>query len=258
MRIEDVLALYDREERRQTEEPGLRRELAPGVVRLVDEIGRESTVIYSELDAGTADAAIRREAAYFAGLGHDLEWKLYTHDTPRDLHERLVARGFRPDEPEAIMALDLEEVPEALLGPVPDFIRRLEDPARLEDVTRVREAVWPGEHQGLEERLARLMRTRPSYLSVYVAYADGLPVCEGRINFPEKSMFASIWGGATLSAYRRQGYYTAVLAVRVQEARQRGARFLTIDASPMSRPIVEKFGFRLLTMSQPHVRTAGA
>ncbi|MCB0228061.1 MAG: GNAT family N-acetyltransferase, partial [Anaerolineae bacterium] len=59
--------------------------------------------------------------------------------------------------------------------------------------------------------------------------------------------FASLWGGSTLAGYRKQGYYTALLAVRLQEAIQRGARFLTIDASPMSRPIVQRFGFRQIT-----------
>jgi hypothetical protein len=40
-----------------------------------------------------------------------------------------------------------------------------------------------------------------------------------------------------------------VLAARVQEATARGYRFVTIDASPMSRPIVARHGFRLLTMA---------
>ena len=61
------------------------------------------------------------------------------------------------------------------------------------------------------------------------------------------SQFAGLWSGATLPAYRRRGLYTAVLAVRVQEAIRRGYHFLTIDASPMSRPIVARHGFQLLT-----------
>ena len=48
-----------------------------------------------------------------------------------------------------------------------------------------------------------------------------------------------------------QGFYTALLAVRVQEAIARGRRYLTIDASPMSRPIVERFGFVRLAESTP-------
>ena len=58
-------------------------------------------------------------------------------------------------------------------------------------------------------------------------------------------------GGATLEGFRKRGIYTAVLAARAREARERGYRFLTIDASPMSRPIAAKHGFRLLATSNP-------
>lgn len=37
-----------------------------------------------------------------------------------------------------------------------------------------------------------------------------------------------------------------MLAIRAQEARRKGFRFLTVDASPMSRPILEKHGFRFI------------
>jgi len=57
----------------------------------------------------------------------------------------------------------------------------------------------------------------------------------------------SFGGGSTIPAYRKRGLYTAVLAARVQEAIQRGYRFLTIEAGAMSRPIVAAHGFQLLT-----------
>jgi hypothetical protein len=60
------------------------------------------------------------------------------------------------------------------------------------------------------------------------------------------TQFASLWAGSTLERFRKRGLYTAVLAAMVQEAMQKGRRYLTIDAGPMSRPIVEKHGFRLL------------
>jgi GNAT superfamily N-acetyltransferase len=47
-------------------------------------------------------------------------------------------------------------------------------------------------------------------------------------------------------AFRKQGLFTSLVAVRAQEARRRGARFLTVDARPMSRPILEALGFKLL------------
>jgi predicted acetyltransferase len=84
-----------------------------------------------------------------------------------------------------------------------------------------------------------------------------VPACSAWIRFHPPTQFASLWGGSTLPAYRKHGLYTAVLAVRAQEARRRGYRFLTIDASPMSRPIVEKHGFQFLTYAHAcnwHVR----
>jgi GNAT superfamily N-acetyltransferase len=80
-----------------------------------------------------------------------------------------------------------------------------------------------------------------------VAYVQNVAAACAWIRFPPGSPFASLWGGATLPELRNRGLYTALLAARVQEARARGWRYLTIDAGHMSRPIVEKRGFRLLT-----------
>jgi GNAT superfamily N-acetyltransferase len=60
-----------------------------------------------------------------------------------------------------------------------------------------------------------------------------------------------LWSLSTLAAYRGQGLYTALLAARAQESIQRGIRFLTVDASPMSRPILEKLGFQWLSTFYP-------
>jgi GNAT superfamily N-acetyltransferase len=89
----------------------------------------------------------------------------------------------------------------------------------------------------------------PGYLSVYAAYVAGQPACAGWIYFHPNGQFADLWGGSTVPEHRGRGLYTAVLAARVQEAAARGYRFLTIDASPMSQPIVARYGFRLLTMA---------
>lgn len=253
-----MLAQYDCDERQNTEELGMRREVAPGVVRLVDLRGAQSAVVYSQLDDENADDVIRREIAYFDGLGHEFEWKLYAHDLPQDLNRRLLEHGFSAEEPEAIMVLDLAQAPKALLEPVPAAVQKIALPEELSDVTRVREAVWPGEHLGLEERLGYMLRTDPERLSVYAVYDRGEPVCAGRIHFPRQSSFASLWGGATLPSHRGQGFYTALLAVRVQEAIARHMRYLTIDASAMSQPIVEKHGFRLLTWAQAHMHSPGS
>ncbi len=88
-------------------------------------------------------------------------------------------------------------------------------------------------------------------MSVYVAYVDDQPASAAWIYFPKKSQFASLWGGSTVTDFRKQGLYTALLAVRAQEAKGRQVTYLTVDASPMSRPILEKFGFKMIAYSYP-------
>jgi GNAT superfamily N-acetyltransferase len=243
---EDVLALYDRDERAQARFPDTRREELPHLVRHIDLLGHTGTVLYSRLDETNADAAIREQMAYFGGLGQQLEWKAYAHDRPADLVQRLAAQGFRPDEREAILVLDVQVAPAALLAPPTRPVRRLTDAAELRAIGPIRRGVY-GTSGDTVERLAREMAADPEYLSVYLAEMDGQPAACGWIRFPRQSAFASLWGGSTLPALRGRGLYTSLLAARVREARARGVRYLTVDARPMSRPILERRGFQLLT-----------
>ena len=145
------------------------------------------------------------------------------------------------------MVLDLHEAPALLLTPVTHDIRRIVDPDEIDAVVSVQGAVWQEDKSGLAEYLSQTMREYPESLSVYAAYADGQIISSAWLTYRPPSPFAGMWGGSTLAAYRKQGFYTALVAVHLQEALRRGARFLTIDASPMSRPIVERFGFRHIT-----------
>ncbi|MBE2220617.1 MAG: GNAT family N-acetyltransferase [Anaerolineae bacterium] len=247
----ELLALYDQEQRYEVTFPGFRREAVGSVVRYVEERPFSDTnfVLHSRLTTDNADAVIQTQIDYFRENGRSFEWKLYTHDTPPDLRQRLEAHGFIIGEEEAIMALDLTQTPDVLLQPVTANVRRLTEPAEVADVVEIEEAVWGDDLSSWGERLTAEMREAPDFLSIYVAYADGKPACAGWLNFSPNSQFASLWGGSTRVEYRQRGLYTAVLAARVQEAISRGYRFLTIDASPMSRPIVTRHGFQLLTLA---------
>lgn len=251
MDIPQVLALYDHDERRESSIPGFQREASADVVRQLGPAGANSMVIFSQLTPESVDAAIAAEIAYFRQRGHGFEWKWYAHDQPPDLLERLARAGFAIGAEEAIMALDLAQMPVVLQQPTALDIRRITDPAQLHDVQTVQEQVWQHKVGSWIDNLARQVRANPEYISVYVAYVAAVPVCSAWINFPAHTPFASLWGGSTLAQYRGQGIYTAMVAVRAQEAVARGYRFLTIDASPMSRPIVAKHGFGLLSVSRP-------
>jgi GNAT superfamily N-acetyltransferase len=251
MEPHDILALYDRQQRIEIEFPGMHKETTPHVVRFVRPGSGMNFVLFSRLNEENVEAVIQNQVAFFRQWDQPFSWKVYDHDTPRDLGERLIRHGFVRQEREAIMVLDLGNVPPSLLEPVESDIRKIVSREKLQDVIRVEEQVWGREFDWIIERMGDYLEL-PGYLSVYVAYADNKPVCTGWTYFYEDSMFAGLWGGSTVAAYRGQGLYSAILAVRVQEAVRRGYRFLTIDASPMSQPIVSKRGFELLTYARDY------
>ena len=245
MDIPAILALYDRELRAGMEHPGARKEVLPHVVRFVRPAPGMNFVLYSRLDETNADAVIAEQVAYFSPMGQPFEWQAYAHDTPPDLLARLRAHGFVPDEAHTVMVLDLREVPGALLAPVDADVRRITARDGLEDVIHIEEEVWGGDFGWMRARMGDHLEI-PGYLSLYVAYVQGTPACTGWTYFHAGSRFAGLFGGSTVPALRGRGLYTAVLAQRVQEALERGRDFLVIDASDMSRPIVSRYGFRLL------------
>ena len=245
----ELLALYDQDQRIEVEWPDQRREVTDQVVRHISLTGQRSFLAYAWLDADNADAVIRQQMEYFAALGHHFEWKLFDHDQPHDLRDRLAAAGFEVGDPEAIMVFDLEGAAESHDAP-DGTVRAITDPAQIHDILSVQQDVWGEDFTRLASELAENLRDQPDQISVYAAYADEKPVCSAWIRYTPHSQFASLWGGSTLPAYRRQGHYTALLNVRMQDARRRGRRFLTVDASPMSRPILEKHGFRVITWAR--------
>jgi GNAT superfamily N-acetyltransferase len=251
MTHDELLAIFDREQRREIEFPNIRREVTPHTVRHVVPAGDPwgAFLSHSRLDESNVDAVIESEIAYFESLGLDFEWKAYDYDTPADLVARLTARGFEVEDPEAVMVLDLEHASTALWQPIAQDVRRLTDPAQLVEIADLKEAIWGEQFDWLAKALADEMAADSERIQFYMAYADDVPACAAWIRFHPGTQFASLWGGSTLPAYRRRGLYTAVLSARAQEARRRGYRFLTIDASPMSRPIVAKHGFQVLTFA---------
>jgi hypothetical protein len=252
MKTADLIALYNQDQRRDAEYPDTRREVTPTVVRHIGlSDSREGHIIFSQLDEANADDTIREQIRYFESLGQDFEWKLYDYDQPSDLKERLESHGFAVEEAETIMVLPLENAPQILWQPVSLNIRQITDPDQLADVRTIQEQVWNEDFSWLIEYLAGSLRKYPQQMSVYVAYVDAQPASAAWIFFPNHSQFASLWGGSTLSNFRKQGLYTALLAIRAQEARARGVRFLTVDASDMSRPILAKFGFEKIAISYP-------
>jgi GNAT superfamily N-acetyltransferase len=103
----------------------------------------------------------------------------------------------------------------------------------------------------IRSEFGRRMVEHPDTISIYMAYEDGIVVASGWTFFTPSTSFAGFYGGATHPAYRKHGLYTEMLAKRLQEVRQRGFRFVNVDAGSMSQPILMKLGFQDVAISNP-------
>lgn len=242
-----ILELYDRD-RKDVYLFGMQREETPHLVRHISPNG-EGVVIYSDLNSTNVEEVIQGQIAHFENMGRDFSWVVFQHDTPANLKDRLLAHGFLDEEPEAVMILDVEEFSPVLLKPVRHDVQQISDPRDIDDVITIRQQVWQGDYSSMARSLTRRLIDAPDSLGLFVAYMDGKPVSTAQISFYQNGHFAGLVQAATLTGYRGRGLYTALVAMRVQEARRRGIRFVDADASPMSRPILEKLGFQCLTES---------
>ncbi len=223
-------------------EPGIAVECTDATVRVT---GLWDCVVHSRLTESTADAAIAREKARALPPGGKLEWKLYAHDRPRDLAERLSQAGFQPEDRETLVVLDLTLELPAIEPPNGIAIRRVADRAGLADVVNVGLRAFGQDYSSMnDEFLARLAYGTVQF---YVAYDADTPVCAARLEMPPSGEFAGLFGGGTAPEYRGRGIYRALVGVRARDARERRYRYLTVDAADTSLPILVRLGFVPLT-----------
>lgn len=246
-----VMALYNQHERIDLEIPGFSKIVGPDLVKFVAPTQSGSCITYSHLSSAELDARIEAEIRYFQQLKRDVEWKTYNTDSPENLSERLVAHGFKAAESESFMVLPLArssaELPEAVAQLV-----EVQDPPGIADAMAVQQAVWGGDVEAQLAQLVQIKAMAPESLQIYVIYEQGQPVSSAWIVYNHASPFAGIYGGSTLPKYRGRGHYSALLERRIHDATQRGKRYLTIDALPMSQKIVEKYGFQQIATTVPY------
>ncbi|MEJ8637619.1 GNAT family N-acetyltransferase [Streptomyces sp. MS2.AVA.5] len=252
---EEALRLFDRRLRRRTgaDGPQARLRRAGDVIRESGSDDDWHGVVWSGLDAATADAAIAAQIAYFTALGRDFEWKLYAYDRPHDLGARLRAAGFTPEPEETLMVAETAALPAPTT--LPDGIRLVEviDPAGVELMAEVHEQAFGTSAAKLRDQLLAELSRTPDTVLMTLAMAGDLPVCAARMELHPGTGFASLWGGGTLAAWRGRGIYRALVAHRARLAAAKGYRYLQVDASDQSRPILQRLGFAVLTTTTPYL-----
>jgi GNAT superfamily N-acetyltransferase len=223
-------------------------------------VGQFRGFVSAPADLGIAegpalDALIARQRDYFAARGEGVEWKVRGHDRPAGLPAALRAAGFVPEDQETVLIGHTERMAASAPQPAGITLRRTARPEDFRAIGELLTEVWRMDMAFLGEDLLSRVTAAPEEIAVFVAEAGGRPVSAAWLVFRPGTEFAGLWGGSTLPEFRGRGIYGALVAVRAGLAAARGVRFLQVDASKDSEPILLRRGFEAVTTTTPYVWT---
>lgn len=255
---EDLLAAYD-EYLRGTGVPalGARIEQDGPLLRVVGE-HRGFVTGPRDLSGHDVDALIAAQIAFFGARGEAVEWKTRGHDLPSDLPDRLRAAGFVAEPTETVVIGRITDIPAAPPAPGDVVIRQVGGEA-IPAIVAMESQVWGRDCGFIGDHLAGRLAAASDRLAIFTAEtAAGQVVAAAWVALRDDGVFASLWGGSTLEEWRGRGIYRALVAVRARLAAEYGYRYLNVDASDASRPILERLGFNAVTTTTPYVRSPPA
>ncbi|HXC81928.1 MAG TPA: GNAT family N-acetyltransferase [Trebonia sp.] len=241
----------DQIRRNPAPEPGARVEREERVTRLISGGVGWSAVVWTDLTEADADAMIDAQVSRFAEWARPWEWKYYSYDQPADLPRRLEAAGFVADPAETVLVAEIADLNLDTRPPAGVELIPVADASGVAAVVRVHDEVFGGDHTAIGSAITAALETQPHSVEAVVAVAGDTPICAGRVEFPERGDFASLWGGGTLPGWRGRGVFRSLVAYRAELARERGYTYLQVDASPDSRPIFQRLGFTELAATIP-------
>jgi hypothetical protein len=205
-----------------------------------------------------ADAGIAHARAWFAERGRgSFMWFVSDGSLPGDLADRLVAAGAVPEEDDPVYAgMILEQPPDAVDG---IDVHRV---ASFEEHRDAAELTWRSfgftEKQKAElrpklrERYEQVQKTDPS--GRFVAVIGGAVVGSGSSAYLPGCVY--LLGGNVAEEARGRGVYRALVRARWDEAVALGTPALVVQAGRMSRPILERVGFRTVCLVQAFLDAA--
>lgn len=198
------------------------------------------------------DALIGRVRERAAATDRAVQWKTYGNDRA-DLIERLQLAGFVPEDRQTVLVGRAAELTAVGAAPAGVTIRATTDPADLSRIAALESEVWGIDLSWLADDLHDRITSAPDNIVILLAEADGEVVSAAWLPIFPGTEFAALWGGSTLASWRRKGIYRALVAERARIAVERGIRYLMVDASDDSRPILEPLGLRAVTTTTPWV-----
>jgi GNAT superfamily N-acetyltransferase len=169
------------------------------------------------------------------------QWEIGSKAQPDGLVDLLLTRGLRRDDEPYALALVLDdEPPPAPSGVEARLVRTFEEFSEASEVQWKAFGMPPDE---LAERRSALHdRWRSRSLVTHAAWVDGQLVGAGTSCATAYGL--ALFGGATLPEARSRGAYRALIRARWEHACASDTPALLTQAGTMSRPILERLGFR--------------
>jgi GNAT superfamily N-acetyltransferase/ketosteroid isomerase-like protein len=199
--------------------------------------------------AEEADRRIEEVIAHHRERNIGFQWIVTPADTPTDLRERLERHGLMLAGDAATMArlgLDDLDIP-VNPGLSVQTATADDDEATLDAIVEICRIGfnWPDaqaetQRAGWRERL-RNEHIRETEID-YLACLDGRPVGVARLQL--NGGVAYLGGAATLPEFRGRRVYSTLLRRRLEDAHARGYHLAAINAEPMSRRVVTRYGFK--------------
>lgn len=208
-----------------------------------------------DVEGDALDLLIHKHRNFFAASGESVEWKTRAHDVPANIPSRLLRAGFVPEDLEVVMVGDVQNMAVDPLLPDGVDVRIVHACKDLDLIAEMESEVWGEDFAWLAKDLQGRVAAEPGNVVVLVAEAAGRVVSAAWLVFKDGTDFAGLWGGSTLVEWRGQGIYKALVARRAQIAQNRGVKYLQVDASEDSEPILRRLGFIAITTTTPYVWT---
>ncbi len=249
-----LLALYDDTMRRNVQIAGCSREITPFVTRCTTTTGSQRYIMWHDFRESGVAACVEAEFNAVRGHAKVLMWKLYAHDTMHDeLREQLIAHGCNENDHSTLMATPVQSLIDVLsLGQKGTSsrlaIRELVTAKGLDAYQNIWDDVWPdAPNSRYVDDYRALIEKHEAGVAFFAGFDGENPVTSGYMFHAPGAPFAMLCGGTTKAAWRRQHAYTGMLTVRAQAALERRAQYLAVEASPESKPILERLGFTALS-----------
>lgn len=242
--------------RELAENPNIHQRLSPGRELVSDPAGRfavylgpgsgphSATVQRVRLNGDGVGAAVEEIRALLRARGRrGAEWELGESCTPADLVERLAAHGILPDRDEPFAVGMVLRAGSPIPDPAGTSARRVTSVDELVTARRIQHEAFGDDADAVVfEQAEADFEAEGSNGSTFLAFVDGEPVAAGYASYTPLGLL--LFGGATLPTARGRGAYRALVAARAREAAARGTPVLVTHAGKMSRPILDRLGFR--------------